>query len=288
MSKPVPTRPDVDERAAVVHAEVQRAESRARALGPRVAHHHEVVGALGADLDPVASSGPRDTARPPSSRPRPRAPSSSPARTPPRPSSRSARDTAAARPRARRGAAASSAPPAAAAERRSPRPQGSRRGRATPAARTEARPMSVARVNRARSCRRWKLGRPASSGTTSSPSSTRSSYGSAVSERAISGNAAVRSWPFRVVSFPSPFSREARKRKPSSFSSNSHPGFVNGLSLDSASISSTSLRAQLPLRRAGLLQLIRQRRRRDSRRPSDPRPSFPTAPSPAGRPRRWP
>src|SRR3989475_9727605 len=46
----------VHELAVPICAQVQRAEPRARALGAREAHDHEVVGAVGADLEPVGGA----------------------------------------------------------------------------------------------------------------------------------------------------------------------------------------------------------------------------------------
>ena len=99
-----------------------------------------------------------------------------------------------------------------------------------------ARKTSCRLDNRPRRCRRSKLGVPSLRRTTTSPSTSRWSYGSRRSAVVISGNTAVASRPERYRSVTARPSFSARSRYPSYLISNSHPGLVNGPSAVPASI----------------------------------------------------
>ncbi len=69
-------------------------------------------------------------------------------------------------------------------------------------------------VRRPRFCNRWKLGRPSSLCTTTSPSRTKSSYGSVSTACAISGKTVVRPCPLRERRCRAKCSRTTNNRSP--------------------------------------------------------------------------
>ena len=152
---------------------MQRAEA-GRASRPARSSRRSTKSSLRSDshLEPVASSGRRGTARPPSSRRCPRGPCCGDALVERRrPASRCDRRSAACRPTAAARAAAPCARAAAAAAQVvARRSRAGRTRRAWPGSSTAAALRRSVRCSCARCCSRWKLGMPASSCTTTSPS----------------------------------------------------------------------------------------------------------------------